>query len=325
MTPGEGLCEPSRPGRHVLPFTFFFDALGGPDVGWCSIAEMRERVSKRLRFDLPVETAMAVSGAASSSGSGSNRIPANVILGLANARLGTWVANPEYMREGITHWWRARPPIIRRMSFMLRKIFALHPYELPMLFVTDGANYEDLGLVELLRHRCTQIFCFDAGTDGQTFAAAIALAYDELGVVVPVDHPEVVDPASAGETDAREDLQGRIARKPVLTGTVTYPALPDAPETTGVLVIGRTTLDPETPWEILRYAAAHPLFPHDATGDQWFDDGKFNAYTGLGRHVGELAVREMDSKVCTLASNGRSSRPPSPAHQVLHRTETAEG
>jgi hypothetical protein len=317
------------PGRHVLPFTFSFDALGGPDVGWCSIAEMRERVSRRLRFDLTVETAMAVSGAAFSSGSGSNRIPANVILGLANARLGTWVANPEYMRENTTHWWRARPPIIRRMSFMLREIFALHPYELPMLFVTDGANYENLGLVELLRHRCTQIFCLDASTDAQTFAAAIAaaiaLAYDELGVVVSIDHPEMVDPASAGETDAREDLQGRIARKPVLTGTVTYPATPDAPETTGVLVIGRTTLDPQTPWEILRYAAAHPLFPHDATGDQWFDDGKFNAYTGLGRHVGQLAVAEMDSKVCALASNGAGSRPPTRAHQVHQPAEATEG
>ena len=74
---------------------------------------------------------------------------------------------------------------------------------------------------------------------------------------------------------------------------------------TGTLIIGRTTLDRKTPWEILRYAAAHPLFPHDATGDQWFDDGKFNAYTGLGRHVGDLAVKRM-----ARARTGKLLSPP---------------
>ena len=102
------------PGRHVLPFTFSFDAVGGPEVGWCTVGQMR-KVSRRLRSDLTVETAMAVSGAAFSSGYGSNRIPANVILGLANARLGTWIANPAYMQGGHSRWWQARPPVIRRM------------------------------------------------------------------------------------------------------------------------------------------------------------------------------------------------------------------
>jgi hypothetical protein len=66
----------------------------------------------------------------------------------------------------------------------------------------------------------------------------------------------------------------------------------DAP-TSGVLVIGRATLDGKTPWHIRRHAAAHPLFPHDAIGDQWFDDAKFNAYTGLGKHVGQRAIDAM--------------------------------
>jgi hypothetical protein len=291
--------EKTPPGRHVLPFTFSFDALGGPEVGWCSVKKMR-KVSTRLQSDLTVETAIAVSGAAFSSADGSNELPANVILALTNARLGTWVPNPEYMKGDNTEWWCPRPPKIRRMSYMLREIFSWHPFDFPMLFVTDGANYESLGLVELLRHRCTEIYCVDASSDSETFAAAIAraitLAYDELGVTVTVENPEMVDPRCAEETAVREDLKGRVAKKPILTGTMTYPSRSGLPEVTGTLVIGRATMDVETPWEILRYAAAHPLFPHDATGDQWFDDGKFNAYTGLGRHVGALAVQEMASR-----------------------------
>jgi len=40
------------------------------------------------------------------------------------------------------------------------------------------------------------------------------------------------------------------------------------------------------PYELLSYAAQHPAFPHDSTGDQWFDDGQFTAYTQLGRELG---------------------------------------
>ncbi len=77
---------------------------------------------------------------------------------------------------------------------------------------------------------------------------------------------------------------------------MTYPAQgPGGHPVPGVLVIGRATLDPDTPWEIQRYAAAYPLFPNDATGDQWFNDRKFNAYTGLGRHVGQQAVAAMQA------------------------------
>jgi hypothetical protein len=58
-------------------------------------------------------------------------------------------------------------------------------------------------------------------------------------------------------------------------------------------VIGRCTLDEHTPWEVMRHAAGHQQFPNDVSGDQWFDEQKFNAYTALGRHVGGLAYAAM--------------------------------
>jgi hypothetical protein len=290
--------DETPPGRHVLPFTFSHDVVGGPEVGWCETSVLRDRTSHRLQQDLTVQTAMAVSGAAFASETGDYIHPAHLILALANARLGTWIANPAQMADSRRPWWQVRPPRVRRLSYLVREIFGWYPKEIPLMFVTDGGHYENLGLLELLRHRCTEIYCFDASSDTETFATSlgrsITLAYDELGITVELHHPEQADPRTGGRNVEANDFRGRLAATPIITADVTYPAQPpDGDPVQGVLVIGRATLDPDTPWEIRRHAAAHPLFPNDATGDQWFNDRKFNAYTGLGRHVGHQAIKAM--------------------------------
>jgi hypothetical protein len=275
---------------------------------------MREAVSPRIGADLTVQTAMALSGAAFASASGTARVPANLMLALLNARLGTWLPRPRPIaRTTPPAWWEARPPRIRRLSYLVREIFALHPLHFPMVFVTDGAHHEALGLVELLRHRCREIYCFDASSDDEAFAAAIGkaitLAYDELGVTVVLHDPESADPRGE-DTEEGRDFVGRFATSPVLTATVTYPGRAPERDRQAVLVIGRATMDKDTPWQIREHAAAHPRFPRDVTGDQWFDDCKFNAYTGLGRYVGGLAVQAMLVQRATLAprENGPAVR-----------------
>jgi TPR repeat protein len=304
--------EFTPPGRHVLPYTLSYDFIGGPDVGWASVAELRTQpwgVSRRLAKDLTVQTAMAVSGGAFASATGAARVPANLILALTNARLGTWLPTPVPPYGQTPSWWTARTPRWRRMSYLIREIFAWHPRGFPMLFVTDGAHYESLGLVELLRHRPAEVYCFDATMDtgafGRSIARSVALAYDELGVTIILDDPELAQPATArgggaGAADsAAGKLAARLAETPIVTGRITYPARADDPsgeERHATLVIGMAVLCRDMPWEVRQHAIAHPLFPHDATGDQWFDDKKFNAYTALGRFVGGLAVDAMAAR-----------------------------
>ena len=288
--------DQTPPGRHTLPFTFSYDALGGPEVGWCPLNRLRQSsISSRLQMDLTVQTAMAVSGAAFASATGTFRGPANTILALLNARLGTWSPNPSSIIRPDRQWWHARPPKVRRLSYLFRELFGLYPKELPLLFLSDGGHLENLGLTELIRHRCTEIYCFDATSDTDTFAAAlgrsILLARDEFGVTIHLDHPDRADPHGISAPEAESDLKGRLSKTSIITGTITYPDLgPGLPNFTAPLVIGRAVLDEHAPWEIQRHAVEHPLFPHDATGDQWFDDRKFNAYTELGRHVGRQAI-----------------------------------
>lgn len=292
--------QDDEPGRQALPFTFSYDCLGGPRTDWIRVASARRKLEEagcgRLTGDLTVATAMAVSGAAFSSAMGRYSQPAEVLLALTNARLGTWVVNPGYLNKAGKTWYYPPIPSRRRISYLLREIFGCYPRDLPLLFVTDGAHYEYLGLVELLRHRCTEIYCFDASTDRRSFAASIAetvtLAHAELGVEVTLDAPEQAAPHGAdkngGPVTDEESLRARLADTPVLTGTVRYH---DGLE--GVLVIGKATLDPQTPWEVRRYAAEHRLFPYDSVGDQLFDAAKFDAYTTLGRHVGRRAAEGM--------------------------------
>ncbi|WIX98026.1 hypothetical protein QRX60_28565 [Amycolatopsis mongoliensis] len=187
-------------------------------------------------------------------GGGANRIPANLILALTNARLGIWFANPRRLLEDDGSWTYPRPARLRRLHYLLREIFALHPSELPLVFVSDGAHYENLGLVELLRHRCGEIYCFDASSDTETFATsiskAIILAYDELGVRIELHDPELADPRPADATSGPDklDLLHRLAKSPVITGKITYPGLDPAHRgREGILVIGRAVLDPGTP------------------------------------------------------------------------------
>ena len=52
-------------------------------------------------------------------------------------------------------------PRTRRITYLLRELFNIHPIEERLLQITDGGRYENLGVVELLRRRCTTIYCVE--------------------------------------------------------------------------------------------------------------------------------------------------------------------
>ena len=171
------------------------------------------------------------------------------------------------------------------------------PGDGPLLYVTDGGHYENLGLVELLRHRPALAFCLDGSGDrpdvATTFAQAIQLAYEELGVVVTPERPGGIGAGAAGPPVTAPDpligeLKERLAQSCVVTSRIVYPDLgPGLPPREGLLFLGKATLTAATPFEVLAHAARNPSFPNDSTADQWFDFAQFDAYHALGRYVGE--------------------------------------
>lgn len=296
--------ERTPPGRRAVSFTFTSDWIGGPDVGYVATAQLESVVSAHLQRDLTVQAAVAVSGAAFASAMGRQARAVQTLFALTNARLGTWLPNPAFVRRwtcagtpGHEHEWHSPGlPKLRRISYLLREVLGAFPPDERLLYVTDGGHYENLGLVELLRRRCTEIYCIDSSGDSPPFAGtlaeAITLAEQELGVSIVLQYPEALVPGGAAPLDPPlplASLSGRLSQSAVVRGTITYPPESGLPEDarTGTILVAKALLTRDLPYSLLSYACEHAVFPHDSTGDQWFDHGQFDAYVALGRALAE--------------------------------------
>lgn len=309
------------PGLTAVSFTMGADWVGGPDVGWVR-TETLERISPpRLQRDVTVQAAVAISGAAVAAAMGRFARWYQVLLAISGARLGAWLPNPMFLRamraartdDGqVVDWTMPGVPAIRRATYLLREVFNLHPIEERLLQVTDGGHYENLGIVELLRRRCTMIYCLDGGGDtpptAPGLAEAIALAESELGVRITLHNPFSAEPGAGSPLVPNAPLtalNAALSKEPVIVGSFTYPAASGLPEEArrGTLVVGRALLWPEMPYGLLSYAAQHPAFPRDSTSDQWFGDDQFTAYTGLGRALGHEVRRVLANHASVLAGH----------------------
>ncbi|GAA3029130.1 hypothetical protein GCM10020000_02130 [Streptomyces olivoverticillatus] len=187
-------------------------------------------------------------------------------------------------------------PTIRRLPYLLREISGRYPMDDRLLLTTDGGHYDNLGLVELLRHGVRTAICIDSTPASAHFAAtlgeAITLAYEELGVkiVLPDEWRNLV-PGSATPLqpeDPLATLNVRLSADVVVTGRIIYPQELNFGNE-GTLILARATLTSAMPYHLLAYASAREVFPHDSTGDQWFDHRQFDAYQALGRYLGRQA------------------------------------
>jgi hypothetical protein len=309
------------PGRRAVPFMLAHDYIGGPATGWVHTGFLRELLPKALAEDLTTEAAMAISGAAFASAMGSQTRFYEVFLTIANARLGAWLPNPRFVAlksENLGDWTIPGFPARRRLSYFAREIFGLHPSTGRLLLCTDGGHYDNLGLVELLRRRCKRIYCIDASGASQpladALAGAITLAREELGVDITLTD-QVFDLVPGGRqqlkpADSFTGLNTRLAKSQVAIGSITYPQVACHPERQGhapssdnrtssyqeahgELVFIQAVLTPDMPYELLDFPQSDVGFPHDSTGDQFFNAGQFDAYQTLGYFLGLKAAHQL--------------------------------
>jgi hypothetical protein len=297
------------PGRQVTSFTFSAHSVGGPlvgatptvemesafngpaadhedpaalDYGGGPLARLQHRRARRRARDLTLPAAVAISGAALAPSMGKMTRPTlRFLLALTNVRLGVWVPNPRWVAAVEAHggrraaWDRllhTRP----RPIYLVKELFGRNRVDDRYLFVTDGGHYENLGLVELLRRGCTQIYCIDAsgGRPNGALGDAIALARSELRVEIKLDASPLV-PSQDGQTATTDAVRGSF----------TYE---DGRK--GVLVYARCVLTANLPLDIMAHHEEDPSFPHNSTIDQLYTDQKFESYRKLGECAGETAV-----------------------------------
>ncbi|MEO6001571.1 MAG: hypothetical protein ABIZ04_01510 [Opitutus sp.] len=141
----------------------------------CTSAKSRKSGSPQLIEALSVGRWVAVSGAAFTTGTGSNTtLGLSLLLGLANVRLGYW------WDSGITPGTCAatkRPNFLEVASRVLSRVLPVQTYLLNEFFarfhgpgrrhwyLSDGGHFENTGCYELVRRRVPLIICSDAGQD----------------------------------------------------------------------------------------------------------------------------------------------------------------
>lgn len=295
-------------GRNSASFTFSRSTSGSPLLGQFPTNQI-ENLRGLRGSDLTIPALMAISGAALSPVMGRLTVrPLRILLALLNVRLGVWIPSPARFEEWdrrestrissdalrqetsvplsetaarypgagpLTRLWRALADGWREPGamYLLSEAVGYMSPRSRFLYITDGGHWENLGLVELLRRRCSDIICFDATYDPsdrfESLAIAIALAETELGVRVEIDpRPLARRPTGDGLMMAEHD---------VVVGRVIYPDQPP-----GRLVYARATISEKTPPHLALLANSIRRFPDHPTGNQFFRERELEGFRSLG-------------------------------------------
>jgi hypothetical protein len=256
--------------RKAASFTVTPLHCGSPDVGF--------RPSSEYGGGITLGTAVAISGAAASPSMGYHSSPmVGFIMTLFNARLGSWLGNPGPPGE---RTWRNPGPLSSSGS-LVKEALGQTSDQSEYVYLSDGGHFENLGLYEMVRRRCRTIVVIDGSCDPD-------LRYDDLGNALRKIRIDLRIPIDFADEYARP-LRERLKR--CALGTVRYSAV-DGPGTDGRIIYLKPMLIGGEPPDVASYGAAHPDFPHQTTGDQWFDESQTESYRSLGLITVDEMCRE---------------------------------
>jgi hypothetical protein len=68
-------------------------------------------------------------------------------------------------------------------------------------------------------------------------------------------------------------------------GTILYSVVDGAGAPNGTILYMKATLSGDESVDVRHFAQADPLFPHDSTANQFFDEARFESYRNLGFHT----------------------------------------
>ena len=218
-------------------------------------------------------TAVAISGAAASPNMGYQSSPALAFLTVFNVRLGWWLGNPRGDR-----FKRSGPRA--GLNYLLTELFGLTNDRRQYVYLSDGGHFENMGMYELVRRRCTLIVVSDAEQDENLafggLANALRKCRTDFGVDIDIDVSRI-----------RKDPATGYSSQHCAMGTIHYPETLNGKRVTGTLVYVKSSLTGDEPTDVLEYRARQMAFPHQTTADQFFDESQFESYRWLGYHVAD--------------------------------------
>lgn len=287
--------------------------------------------------NLTLPAMMAISGAAVSPLMGRFTLPAyRFLMAMLNIRLGVWIRNPSQRsvtvmrpderekaqlesnghaeqpepKVGSSRLTRLRRYVMRGWRepgawYVLKEGIGLVDTQGRYIYVSDGGHWENLGLTELLRQRCTHVVVVDASGDPHLgdIASAIAVARAELGVEFIEFDPRVTLPSESG-----------LAQGPVAVGSFRY-----TDGTEGYIFYARSVLWDLAPSDLHLFAGHDHRFPNHSTSNQFLSGELFDAYRALGWSVGGQLVEvlnlppKMFDEPPAQGATGHTCAKPSPA------------
>jgi hypothetical protein len=216
-------------------------------------------------------TAITISGAAASPNMGYHSAGViGFIMTLFNARLGAWLGNPG--EAGGRSWLKDGPS--SAVASLVKEAFGLTDDTSEYVYLSDGGHFENLGLYEMVMRHCGRIVVLDSGCDP-------AFIYEDLGNAlrkIRIDMGIVIDFDAASLKRLRDHKQ-RWA-----FATIRYSAV-DSAVADGMLIYVKPMVIGNEPPDVATYQASHPDFPHQSTGNQWYDESRTESYRMLGLHT----------------------------------------
>ncbi|HEY6389692.1 MAG TPA: patatin-like phospholipase family protein [Bryobacteraceae bacterium] len=247
---------------------------------YCGSSDLGYRPATEYAEGLTLGTAMAISGAAASPNMGYHSSPViGFIMTLFNARLGAWLGNPGIHGENS---WKQRGPHSATGS-LIREAFGLTNSHSPYVYLSDGGHFENLGVYEMVQRRCRHIVVLDSGGDPD-------FTYEDLGnalrkVRIDMNIPIEFEQALTAPLQARKK-RCAIAR-------IRYSNVDGAACEDGYLVYVKPMYLGNEPPDVQSYHSGNLTFPHQTTGDQWFDESQTESYRMMGMHTMDEIFRRL--------------------------------
>jgi hypothetical protein len=280
-------------GSNVLSLVFTPDKMTVPAVPDANLEiEHLERLQRPTDLwrgwgpAVNLASAIAMTGAAISPAMGKRtRGDLRALFATLNIRLGVWLPNP--LNAKVRAMIDTREAQIKVGPLeLVQELFGLHSESSDMIYVTDGGHYDNLGLVELMRRRCKEIWCIDASGDrpGRATALAEALltASGELGAEVKVD------------LGAFERQPGSPAFAPDIRATHVSGQIRYQDGSSGTLTVVKLGITERTPPELREYRLTDRSFPYHSTLNQVYRAEVFDAYRALGWASTKEALLQAD-------------------------------
>lgn len=134
------------------------------------------------------------------------------------------------------------------------------------IHLSDGGQFENLGVYELIRRRVPYIISVDAGSDPNA-------SYADLGNMIEKVRVDF-------GAQVRLTLRADEPVRPWRFGEILY-----ADGSRGQLLYFKTCMHGAVSADVLAYQRKSPSFPNESTADQFFTEAQFEAYRWLARET----------------------------------------